>query len=186
MERQSVNYDELLYVAMDGSEVAYNELVTSFVQENRYYFYKTYASLQREEVDSLMRLAIINAIESYNMVHGASVATYFSKCIKNILSTACVNQSKFSREIDFEADKLQYIQHKSDQNIATVDTLSIECQDFIEQLNTEQEFVFHALLAGQSVRTIASELNISRTKVNTIREILKSKAKQYGLVEKNF
>ncbi|MGL4624016.1 MAG: RNA polymerase sigma factor [Culicoidibacterales bacterium] len=188
MKSEIVNYQELLYLAEDGNEAAYNELVTTYIQNYRYNFYNQFQTISREEIDSMMYFAVIDAIKSYDHNCKASVPTYFTTCINNKLISLVTKNNKKVHAYMFESEKLQYLQHTQADLTITENgyAFQVECDEFAEMLTQEQKAVFQGRLLGKSVREIAEELNISRTKVNMIQERLKTKAKQYGLVEKNF
>lgn len=182
----TVNYEELFYLAGDGNEEAYNELVTTYVQNNRRRYYNQFKALSSEQIDSLMYFAMIDALKSYSPYLTASILTYLDTCIRNKLTSEVIRKSKKIQEYGFDSEQLEYLQQQNQTSIVTEHTFEVEYQEFMQRLTDEQKMVFHSRLLGKSVREIAEELNVSRTKVNMIQEKLKTKAKQYGLVEKNF
>ncbi|MGL6248963.1 MAG: hypothetical protein ACRC3A_07680 [Culicoidibacterales bacterium] len=134
---------------------------------------------------STMNLAVMQGIESYDSYANAKLQTYLQVCVRNQLLTVSTGQKKKIKTVHLEPEVLEIAQHQQMPNkILGEVCFEVEYKDFVESLTDEQQNVFQAKLAGKPSRLIAEENEISRSKVRQIEEKLKTKAKIYGLIEK--
>ncbi|MGL5382140.1 MAG: sigma-70 family RNA polymerase sigma factor [Culicoidibacterales bacterium] len=184
---QKVNYNELFYLANDGNEFAYNELVETYIQNYKNFFYNEYAkNMDYDNFYSTMYFAVSEGIAGYDPYGGASIQTYLQSCVRNKLITNNKNEQKRVKTVYLEPEILGITQHQQAPTKSIGDVcFKAEYREFVESLTAEQKLVFEEKLAGKSARLIAEEQKMSRSKLRQIEEKLKTKAKIYGLIEKS-
>lgn len=185
---QHTNYEQLWYLANDGDELAYNQLIVSYTENYGSFFYRKYANdFEYAEYYSEFQIAMFKGLETYDNDRGTALTSYLHRCIMNRLSS---NRRDRNRKIELimlcEAD-LEYMLHRLPTADAYTSNINecVERETFIESLTPDLQYVLRARLEGRTLNEVAGELELHHSQIHKIREKLKTKAKAYGLIEKS-
>ena len=176
----NISDEELLYLVMCGSELAFYELY------NLYYHlvwktvnelvYKENCLIDVEDIVSDVLAVFMNLIFYYRDDRNASFRTYIKKCIKHRICTSLkkqyrlVSNNKLMISLDEEIDEkhtvseyvLKLPEEKQPDNIMMIKESVQECYQYASKhLTAKEQMVYHYMQLGLSTKEIAEVMNIS-------------------------
>ena len=173
--------EELLYLVMCGSELAFVELYDLYYRIVRKtvneIVYKESYLIDAEDIVSDVLGVFMKIIYSYRSDRNASLRTYIKKCIKHRICTSLKNQyriavsNKQMISLDEEIDEqhrigdyiLKVPKEQEPNNIMMIQESLDECEQYAHKyLTAKERMVYHYLQLGYSTKEIADIMQISR------------------------